>query len=709
MVPSSIDLQIVDNIAWVTMDMPQSSANVLTPELFRELDQTFDQLLDRDDLVGVVLRSAKPRIFLAGADLKGIWKHLNWPDDRIIQFCDEGRRVMRKLSQMKAPTCAAIHGACVGGGLELTLWCDYRIAANEGTRLGLPEVRLGLVPGWAGTVRLPRIASLETGLDLVTSARLVDAETAHELAFVDLVVPVDELSDRATEWLMSQQNRDDFQQQRKQILGPVRNAGDLQRLEQQFQDAIRANRAIHPDAPTRVLGHVLNTADMPHDAACESESRVMAEVWGSPANRGLLNVFFLDEFVRKNPGPVDQNQLRNTEPPKKIGIVGAGTMGQGIARACLDAGLEVTIHDTNPGALRRVVESNRSHADRLKTAESLADFSDRELVIEAVSELFDVKCRLLQELEPKLSRQAVIATNTSALTLQRLRTALNHDDRFCGIHFCHPQLLELIEVVQGQRTSPATIASSVQFVRTLRKTPVIVKDSPGFVLNRLLTVYLDRAFQLVARGNSFAEVDQVMREFGFLAGPFEVVDLIGADVCLMASRAVWFVGMRHINPTPLMPRMVKQGLLGRKAGRGFYTYSEQTNSPADGTLANAPTPNPDAIELAQRYRQRNEPVPRETIADHILAPMAQEALYELDDELVVDFRHIDVCILKGLGFPAHQGGILFWGDQTGWSRVADMLRRSWPDEPRLQPCPRLQELAEGEKTLYPQPDPPETA
>ncbi len=702
---STIDLEIIDDIAIVTMNMPNSSANVLTPELFRDLDHTFDQLIDRDDLAGVVLRSAKGRIFLAGADLKGIWKHLNWPDERIVQFCEEGRRVMRKLSQMKAPTCAAIHGACVGGGLELTLWCDYRIAMTGNTRLGLPEVRLGLVPGWAGTVRLSRIANLETGLDLVTSARLVDAESAHEMGFIDAIVTDGELQTHAIEWLKSNQDRDAVQQRRERALGPVRETGDRQALEQRFLEAIHANRAIHPDAPTKALRHMLDTADVDHDTACASESRLMAEVWGSAANRGLLSVFFLDEFVRKNPGPVDQDLVQNTPSPKKIGIIGAGTMGQGIARACLDAGLDVTIHDSNPDALRRVVESAAGHAVKLKSAESLDDFSDRELVIETVSELFDVKCRLLAELETKIHRDAVIATNTSALTLQRLGTALKHDDRFCGIHFCHPQLLELIEVVQGERTRPSTVASSIQFVRTLRKTPVIVKDSPGFVLNRLLTVYLDRAFQLVARGNSFSEIDQVMRDFGFLAGPFEVVDLIGADVCLLASRAVWFVGMRHINPTPLMPRMVKQGWLGRKTGRGFYIY----DAPATASPANEREPNPDIVALAQRYRQRNEPVAKEQIADHILAPMAQEALRELDEELVADFRHIDVCILKGLGFPAHHGGILFWGDQTGWSRVADLLQRSWPDEPRLQPCPRLLELAGQGKTLYPQPDPPESA
>ena len=256
-----VSVEYLDSgFALISLNMPGSSANVLTTEMFEDLDRTFAELSRQTDLSGVILISSKPRIFVAGADLKAINNTLDWPAEKIVSFCETGRSVMRRLSTMPFPTCAAIHGACVGGGLELALWCDFRIAADQGTTLGLPEVKLGLAPGWGGTVRLPRLASLQVGLDLVTSARLVTAQQGCEMGWVDNVVAQDARVRAAEAQLQLAVESGTYLQKRQQLLGPVEQVADLKSLRSQFIQEI-ANRAeIHDSAPRLVLEHMLETA-----------------------------------------------------------------------------------------------------------------------------------------------------------------------------------------------------------------------------------------------------------------------------------------------------------------------------------------------------------------------------------------------------------------------------------------------------------------
>ena len=332
-------------IALVTMDTPGSSANVLTEDLFAELDATFAQLQERTDLTGVVLYSAKPKIFVAGADLKRIWRTLDWPDEKIVEFCKDGQNVMARLSQMNCPTVAAIHGACLGGGLEITLWCDYRIATNDRrTILGLPEVKLGLIPGWAGTVRLPRLAGLEPSLEMVTSGQPVAAEAAKEMGFVDQLSTPESLVDDAVSFIQSKSESDEFKQRRDRMQGGV-DTSETKILVDTYTQSIEANSEIFPFAPKVVLEHMTNSASKSHDEACRSESLAFAKVYGSDPSYGLLNCFFLSDHNKKNPGLVDTSL--ETKKIASVGIVGAGLMGSSIAGICASRGISVKLMDAS--------------------------------------------------------------------------------------------------------------------------------------------------------------------------------------------------------------------------------------------------------------------------------------------------------------------------------------------------------------------------
>ena len=686
--------EISSGIIQITLDMPNSSANVLTTGLFEELDNTFAALQKRSDLSGLILYSAKPSIFVAGADLNRIVSTLDWPDENIIKFCEDGRSVMRRLSEMPFVTVAAIHGACVGGGLELTLWCDYRIASNhKRTILGLPEVKLGLVPGWAGTVRLPRIANLESAVDLVTSGRVANAEEALNMGFVDQVVEPEDLVSAAVE-IINNESFESSQEIRSEVLGIVERAGDIESIRSEYSDRIAANESIYPYACEIILDHMLLTASDTHNDACHSESLAMAKVYGSPPSYGLLNNFFLGEHNKKNPGHVD-TKLADTEF-KTIGIVGSGLMGTSIAENCLKSRNNVRLYDASEEALNAAIDTLSPVAKSAGvTCQKIADYAglaDCDLVIESVVEVTEVKKTVLEKIEAAVSKNTIIATNTSAIPLSKLSPVLSRPEQFCGVHFCHPQLMRLVEVVRGESTGDLQMANVVSWVRRLRKMPVVVKDHAGFVVNRLLAAMLDQAFRLYSQGNAIESIDCAMREFGFLGGPFEIVDVIGTEICMYAGREMFDGKVNCVTLSPILPKLVKKGLYGRKSLHGFYRYE---------TIDGKRSWDNEIDDLLIGYREENVvPATQNEIVHSICSCMVLEASQILADGVVNHAKDIDICVINGFSFPAHVGGILFWADQAGLENVISTLNELSAYDSKLRPTELLQRMVDDAKKFY---------
>jgi 3-hydroxyacyl-CoA dehydrogenase/enoyl-CoA hydratase/3-hydroxybutyryl-CoA epimerase/3-hydroxyacyl-CoA dehydrogenase/enoyl-CoA hydratase/3-hydroxybutyryl-CoA epimerase/enoyl-CoA isomerase len=656
-----------NGVAVLVMDTVGKSANVLSRAFQDSLSAAIDEVAERPELRSVILMSAKPRIFVAGADLTAIVDHLDWSDEEIIEFCHFGRRLYQRLQEGPWTSVAAIQGACVGGGLELALGCDYRVAVDDPKPLfGLPETKLGLIPGWAATVRLPRMMDLDQAIGLITSGRLFPAREALSLGLVDQLVLAAELMEAALRMAADPARRAARSARRSQVLGPALTRVDAAEvLCREWRERVQSERSIWPFAPEVLARHMIESAAAGFEEACQSEARAMAVVWGSPPSHGLINYFFLGEHNRRQPGADTGNAA--PRPIQTLGIVGCGVMGQAIARLAAEKRATVRLFDHNPAIAQTTAAALSGKAEAVAGLDGLAGC---DLVIEAVPELPQVKLEVLRRLEDAVPETALIATNTSTLPVGELATGLKHPVRFCGIHFCHPSLLELVELVPGERTEAATLASAIAWVRGLDKTPVVVRDQPGFVVNRLLPGLVEAALALVTEGHGLAAVDAAMRATGMTGGPFEMMDEIGLDTLLNGGRAMAQRDVPGRFISPILPRMVKHGRLGRKCGRGFYRW--------DGSAM--PRIDPESLALLADCLGPTRVTDETAVRERVLVELLLRATGLLDAGAVRDPRDIDLCLIRGLGFPAQLGGILFWADQTGPAGVQRLLGRHVPVE-----------------------------
>ncbi len=703
-------------IVVVTLDQPGSSANILSDEMFDQLEAAITPWIDRTDLRGLILISGKPKIFVAGANLVAINESLDLPDEEMIAWCDRGRDVMSLLRRASMMTVAAIHGACVGGGFELTLWCDRRVATDDRrTVIGLPESKLGLVPGWGGTFHVARIGAIKNGadaameqqLEMVLGGGLLSSAEAEQAGLIDLVVSAhgnapdeNSLLDAARALIDDEWNSDEYKGRRKQIERGFDPAPDAEALARKFAPEIVNRREIYAFAPTVALEHMIRASSLSLKDAADSESRAMAQVYGSPASYGLINNFFLGDHNRKHPGLVDLSLT--SRKIERVGIVGAGLMGRLIAMSNLNAGIEVVLLDSDNSRAQAVAGELENDKTKIETADTFQAFSTCNLVIETAVENSEIKKTILAKIEAAVPGTTLIATNTSAIPVTELAEGMKHPDRFCGVHFCHPTLMMLVEVIRGEQTADETVADAVAYNRSIRKMPVAVADRAGFVVNRLLSALLDQSLRLFGEGHSLMSIDGAMRQFGFESGPFEMVDIIGADTCLHAGQSMWTAGLKCVSKSLVLPRLVKLGRTGRKSGAGFYKYE---------TPGSLPTLDPDVLPILEPYvsgslspnseLQSGEPEARTRwIIESVLAATALEASRILDDEIVADHRDIDLAIINGFSFPKHEGGILFWADRQGAANIVETLEEIAATEPRLSPTERLIEMSRTGSRFY---------
>ena len=639
----------------MAIDMPGKSANVLTDEVWADLASALDTL-ESNPPAGVILVSAKPTIYVAGADLVKISNTLDWSDEEIIKFCEDGRAIMSRFSRLPSVSIAAVHGVCVGGGMELTLWCDQRIASDDRkTLFGLPEVKLGLVPGWAGTVRLPRLIGLQAAIELVTTGNLIDARRSLELGVVSSVVNQSALKDEAIRIIKGELASQDFLRRREKMLGAVTNVpNDIEQLRKHFQHQIDINRELDRSAPTIVLNHMIETATSNQQAACQSEALAMAKVYGSVENRGLLHYFFLDERSKKVRSDYGSAQPLKIE---RIGIIGAGLMGCQIARLALAAGFQVTLFDADHDKLQKEITTLAAgkNGQNVFSAGSFDDFSSADLVIEAIVEKLTVKRQLFEQLCQAVGPETFLATNTSTIPVSDIATSVTNPSRLVGLHFCCPvEPLRLVEIIRSEQSSSTIVNVAIDVVRAMRKTPIVVADHPGFVVNRLVCPVFNQALEMLTHGVSLTEIDATFREFGFAAGPLEMIDFIGVDTIMYAGETFLRTLPDLVSLNPILPALVKRGRLGRKSNVGFYRYE---------TFDGVAEIDPELVSILDRYQKEMWDLNQKQILDRLLEPMIVAGKAVLADGVVDDPRDVDLCSILGTTFPAVRGGLLHWADE----------------------------------------------
>ena len=697
------------DIAVLTLDTPGKGANILSKSVLDELAGHLSELEGRGDLAGLVIISAKPGIFIAGADLREFAASLNIPASETFQMCQRGQKLFARLSSVPFVTVAAIDGICVGGGAELSVWCDRRIMSdNPKSEFGFPEVKLGLFPGWGGTARTPRIIGIANAVEMVTGGESIDAATAYSLGLISDIAPVEELLQASIRLIRAEQHSQEFQRDRQRWRGPV-NISDTELgfLGATASAVIQQQTKGQYPAPLAALEVMLGAAGADIDAACKSEAEGMSHLFGSPINAALLNVFFLTDRNKKDKGVDDQVTAAET---RSVAVIGAGIMGAGIVAANAKREIPVALSDSSPDALARgyanvlkEVSYNKAtksadvhkaihYATAINATRSDAEIAGCDLVIEAVVENADVKRQIYARIEPQMRDTAILASNTSTIPITGLAAKLQRPERFCGIHFFNPvRRMKLVEVIRGERTSDETIATAVAYAKRIGKSPIVVNDGPGFLVNRLLLPYMNESLELLAEGAAIDEIEKAAKRFGMPMGPITLYDVVGLDTAFYAGRTMWEAFPDRIAASPILPALVKAGRLGQKSGLGFFSYQ---NKKQQGV------PDPELRKFVEPYLKG---VPRSFSADELTSrlflPMLLEATRVIQDKIVRNVRDIDLGLIFGLGFPPFKGGLLFWADTLGADKILEMLK-PFESLQRMRPTPLLEQLARERRRFY---------
>jgi 3-hydroxyacyl-CoA dehydrogenase/enoyl-CoA hydratase/3-hydroxybutyryl-CoA epimerase len=642
-----------DNIVWLHFDKADGATNVLNAGVFAQLDQQLQDIAARRPR-GLVILSDKSNGFIAGADITAFTKVTS--KKQALEFLRMGQDVFNRLEALPFPTVALIHGFCLGGGTELSLACRYRVTRDDpGTRLGLPEVKLGIHPGWGGSARMVPLLGGLKAMDLILSGRSVDGRTATRMGLVDMVVPERHMPEGA----------------RKLVLDapPPQQPAWYDRLSNHFlvrpllarvftrQVAKRASKKHYPSPYAMIDIWREHATDKTGMLSAEAES--LAQLITGATAQNLVRVFFLQEQLKS----LGKDKSWS---PKYVHVIGAGTMGGDIAAWCAFRGFHVSLQDQSPERiapamkrayalfkrkLKRPIKINEA-MDRLMPDHRGIGVARADIVIEAIFEDAEVKRSLYKDIEPKMKPDAILATNTSSIPLEELAGALSKPERLVGLHFFNPvAMMQLVEVVNGQSTSPAVSAQAMSFTRKIDRLPLPVTSTPGFLVNRILMPYLMEAVTLEAEGVPPVLIDKAATSFGMPMGPVQLADTVGLDICLHVAEIL----ADHFNAEipERLKQLVKDGNLGRKSGRGFYEYKKgKPVKPGTGS---------------GNWNM-------EEISNRLVLRLLNESVSCVREQVVADKDLLDAGMIFGTGFAPFRGGPMHYLDAIGATALQQQLK-----------------------------------
>ena len=638
-----------DSVVWLTIDKPNTSANVLSSHVLRELD-TILAPLTKDPPRAVIIISGKKSGFIAGADIKEFTGITNVEDGfRLIQ---SGQEVLNRLEALRCPTVAAIHGFALGGGLELALACRYRVAVNdERVSLGLPEVQLGIHPGFGGTVRSVRLVGVRPAMEMMLTGKPLRAEKALRIGLVDKLVSAEQLRSAAKEIALNPPTPYAAPFSERVLSWPIVRGFVKGKLEAQV--ASKARREHYP-APYAMIDLWARGGN-----SYEAEARSIAQLFLSPTSRNLVRVYLLQDRLKAMGG-------KGGPEVKHVHVVGAGVMGGDIAAWSALRGFTVTLQDRGvefiEPAIKRAHElfdkrikdpaKNQAARERLKMDVEGAGAADAEVVIEAIFEKLEAKQELYARLEPRMKPDAILATNTSSLMLEPLTAKLARPGRLVGLHFFNPvPQMPLIEIVQSERTEDAVMQAAVAFARKLDKLPVPCRSAPGFIVNRVLMPYLHEAMYAAQEGVPLAVIDKAAVAFGMPMGPIELADVVGLDV---ATHVGEIIAAELGRPAPDLTRLrelVAAKKLGRKSGAGFYEWTDGKPRKTGSEGVQAP----------------------QDLIDRLILVLVNECVACLREKVVEDPDLVDAAVIFGTGFAPFRGGPLAYARDRGVNEIVARL------------------------------------
>jgi 3-hydroxyacyl-CoA dehydrogenase/enoyl-CoA hydratase/3-hydroxybutyryl-CoA epimerase/3-hydroxyacyl-CoA dehydrogenase/enoyl-CoA hydratase/3-hydroxybutyryl-CoA epimerase/enoyl-CoA isomerase len=696
------------SIALVTFDLPNSRANTLGQAVIAELAALVASLAPRTDLRGLIFKSGKPGMFIAGADLRELGSaQANAAHSR--QLVQHGLEVIAAIERLPFPTVAVIDGACMGGGLELALGFDFRLAGSHPkTELGFPEVKIGLFPGWGGTQRLPRVIGPAIASEMICGGEAIKTERARTLGLVWDVVPSERLQEEALRLLQWAQEAVAWNEARERKQQPV----GLTEEQHSFLFAVARAQVMEKTkgqlpAPLAALEAIAKGSNLPLEEGLRIETDLFVPLVGSPISRNLIAVFFMTQRLQKDPGVA--NAAVQPRTVERVGVLGAGLMGSGITGAHIRRGLPVMMLDSQPqaleGGLARITKVLQTRVEigrmmprevvaclaRLSTTTTLAAMADRDVVIEAVIEQEAAKIQVYQELQTIVKPDALLASNTSTISITRMAQALRRPENFAGMHYFNPvDRMQLVEVIRGEKTSDETVVTLVALAKRIGKTPIVVRDCPGFLVNRILFPYLNESLVLLEEGANPRALDKAATAFGMPMGPVTLNDLVGLDTSLYAGRVVNTAFADRAKSSRILDRLVAAGRLGQKSGAGFYSYARGSRG----------TDDPAFTAILEECRTDHREVAPEEITDRLFLPMVVEASRVLTEGIVREPGDVDMGLILGIGFPAYRGGLLRWADSLGLGNVLEKLKQYEQLGTRFQPTEQMRQLAAERNGFY---------
>ena len=675
---------LADKTCVLTFDRPESPVNIFDLDTLKELDA---QLADLGAAPALILASAKKSVFVAGADIHLFQK---MSAEELTHFVELGQNVFNRLAALKIPTVAAIHGAAVGGGYEVALACDWRVASPDSvTKIGLPETKLGIIPAWGGSTRLPRLIGVPGALDLILGGKTVTAKHALKLGMIDEVAPRESLIRVAAQLAARGKHPRSVAHS-----APVNAAVSAVVAHKVRADVQRRTRDNYP-AVEKALDVILHGSS-DEAASLARERAAVAELVNLESTRNLIRVFFLQEHARKSSAPVGARIER-------AAVIGAGVMGAGIAQWLSTRGLRVILRDVEParvaagmaGMAKLFADGVRARAlteheartamDRITPVATEVSLRGADIVIEAAVEKMAVKKTIFQRLDELTRDDAILATNTSALSITELAAATRHPGRVVGIHFFNPvHKMQLVEVVVGDSTAPEVTQRAVQFVQRIGKLPVVVRDRPGFLVNRILVPYLSEAGELFAAGADPAAIDDAMLDFGMPMGPLRLADEVGIDIAADVATTLAGAFPDRMRVPAILGKMIGGGMLGKKSGTGFYRYGSRE-----------PEVNPAALAL------RPSGTTPPNLGERLALLMVNEAAACLGESVAASAADVDLAMVMGTGWAPFRGGPLRHADSLGVKHVFGTLSKLTEIAgPHYAPCAMIAELAKTGGRFY---------
>jgi 3-hydroxyacyl-CoA dehydrogenase / enoyl-CoA hydratase / 3-hydroxybutyryl-CoA epimerase len=698
----SVRMEIVDGIALIRLDQAGRPVNVLSRDLVEELTAVIEQLEHPSaGVTGAVILSAKPGVWIAGADIDELSGLATAAEGESLSRT--AHALLSRLESLRIPVVAAIDGVALGGGLEVALACTYRIATDSRrTKLGLPEVQLGVLPGAGGTQRLPRLVGLRGALDLMLTGKQLDGRRARKLGLVDEVTPAAVLERVAREAAadIASGRREPRSARPKGSPSWMENLPGLRGfIMRKARDGVmEKTRGLYP-APLRILDVVGRGLDRPLDEALELESRAFGELSVTPESRSLVHIFFTSTAAKNDAMLPEGTRAADVE---RVAIIGAGFMGAGIAVVAAESDMRVRLKDVSAegvakglGTARRSITRRAERRrrpqhelvallDRLEGTTEYSGFRNAELVVEAVFEDLELKHNVIREVEAAAAETTIVGSNTSTIPIARLAEAASRPERVIGLHFFSPvEKMPLLEIIVTPRTAPDVTATCHRWAKKIGKTPVIVNDGPGFYVNRILGPYMNEAALLLQEGVPMEAIDEAMVEWGFPVGPITLYDEVGLDVASKSGKILAEAFSERIEPNLVLGKLIEDGRLGRKNGRGFYRYDGGKKAGPDESVYEL---------IGVPARRKLSP---EEIQERLVLGMINEAVRTLEDGVLRSARDGDVGAVFGIGFPPFRGGPFWYIDQEGARRVVDRLR-SLEERfgVRYAPAPLLMKKAE---------------